>query len=294
VRAVPLIFCIAGCGLSAGEKTAVGSFGSSVSSFGTVAGQQLPAMRDGSVAMTEAAYTADPATKWPDTAHIGTAGYEAIMYGKFTPERVAQRQQAITVLVDYGTALTALAGYDASKDLATSSAALGTAIKGLPKQDKVISDADADVLAQIVQQLGGLLVDYEKARAVRRIVPIYQPQVDKLCTLLADDFDSKQPELANVYEGQAASLREHEIIRLNTNGQSMAVRAQALPALELADSNYRRARQVLPGVADAGRKCVTASDNLAKAVASPSYSLADIEAFSQAVFQLEQTAAAWK
>jgi hypothetical protein len=164
---------------------------------------------------------------------------------------------------------------------------------GNPK-DKVITDADADVLANLVQQLGGLLVERQKAQALRRIIPLYQPQVNKLCQLLADDFDPNGSELGKDYQNQSATLRQHEIDRLDTSGQNIAVRVQAVPALQLADSNYQRARHVLPGIAESARKCVTAGDNLMTAVANPGYSVSDIYAFSQSVQKLVQTAEGWK
>jgi hypothetical protein len=285
---------VSACGLTSQEKQAVSSFGTSASSLGKAASDNLTAMRDGSVQLHLAAYTADPKFPWPNLKGSPTTAYDNLLVGKFTPDRLSLRQQAATVLSNYGDALTALVSYDPSNDLQSAAQALGSSIKGLPAGIKVISDADADVLASLVQQLGGLLVEQMRADAVRKIVPIYNPQVKKLCMLLGDDLDPTKGELAADYLSVASQLRTDLIGRLDREGERLDVRRETLPALNTAETQYQWARNVLPVVASAGTKCASAADALLSAVNKRQYSWADLVAFAQQVQALYEEATKWK
>jgi hypothetical protein len=251
-------------------------------------------MQTGAAKLNELGYTTDAKYPWPALAGEPTSAYDTLLYGKFTPERMAIREQAAIVLSNYGDALLALVNYDGSQDLQSAAGALSTSIKGLPPSLKVISDADADILASLVQQLGGILIEKKKADAVRTIVPKYQPQVVKLCGLLAADFDPTKGELTTEYIELARTIREDEVQTLDRNGSRIDVRARALPTFDVSSREYFWARNTLPEVAKAGDKCISASAALEEAVTDREYSLADIQSFAAQVQKLYSTALKWK
>ena len=159
---------------------------------------------------------------------------------------------------------------------------------------QVISDADADVLSQLVQQLGGILIEQMKANAVRTIVPVYHPQIVALCTLMANDFNPAKGELTTAYVGLAAGIRNDQVTILDRDGAQLATRSRALPSFAAANKEYHWARETLPEIGKGGEKCVAASAALLDAVNNRQYSLADLKAFAQQVQKIVSTASKWK
>jgi hypothetical protein len=251
-------------------------------------------MQAGAVKLNEIGYASDPNFPWHSLSGQPATVYDNLVYGKFTPDRIQLREQAATALADYGVALLALVNYDGSQNLQSAADALAASIKGLPPQAKVISNADADLLSQIVQQLGGLLLEKMKADAVRRIVPTYHPQVVKLCSLLSDDFSPERGQLASEYVELARTIREDEVMILDRNGTRIDVRARAIPALAASSKEYQWARHTLPEIAKGGVKCAAASEALVKAITNRQYSPSDLKDFGEQVQKLYSTARKWK
>lgn len=280
---------LSGCGLSSEQRQAATAFGSSASAFGTLAGNQLTTMQSGSAALILAAYTTDPKQVWPGK----NVNYDQLLLGKLTPKRIAVRQQAAKAISDYGQAISSLVSTDPTNNLQSAASSLDTSLKALPADLKVVSNADIDVLTKLIQQGGSILVDQMKADALRQIVPKFHLQIERLCSLLSQDFNPTGGASATYYLTLSSQLYRDVTQQLDKSGDAIEVRSRLLPTMQLANLHNNNLT-ALSQAAAAGKKCVSASQALTKALSETNYSLADIEAFAQDVENLYTTAKAWK
>jgi hypothetical protein len=285
---------LAGCGLTGAERKAAGGFSTSAEAFGKVSASDFAAMRDDETKLRMTAYTTGTAVQWDTGNKGGIEGLERTLSGPFTPDEVDLRIKAANTLAAYGTALNALVTFDDSQKLKASADSFASSLKALPPKLKVGPDSDADVISSVVQGIGGLFIERQKADALRRIVPLYQPQVDRLCDLLTREFDTDNPGYAADYRSIASTVRVEAASRLATAGKDVAVRRRALPAFADADRAYRWAEETFPAAKSAGLACTKASAALTQAVAARNFSFADIEDFAEKVQAIAAASDKWK
>jgi hypothetical protein len=291
---VMVVPALAGCGMTGAERKAAGGFSAAAENFGKVSASDFAAMRDDETKLRLAAYTTDTATHWNYNTKSGMNGLERTLYGPFTPDEVDLRIKAATTLAAYGTALNALVTFDDSAKMKAAADGFASSLKGLPARLKVGPDSNADVISSVVQGLGGLFIERQKEDALRRIVPLYQPQVDRLCELLTNEFDTDNPGYAADYRSIASTVRVDEASRLANAGKNAAVRTSALPAFADADRAYRWAEETFPAAKSAGLACTKASAALTAAVETRNFSVADISDFAQKVQAIAAASDKWK
>jgi hypothetical protein len=222
---------------------------------------------------------------------------------------VALRQKAAKALSDYAQAINTLLNEDQSKNLETASSALATSFKSLPKDSKLVSDDDIDVLAKLIQQGGSILTEQMKADALRQIVPKYHCQVKHLCLLLGSDLSPKGGRMGTEYLRLSSNLYNHITGELDDEAalidndpklndkekgeKKRDLRSRLLPVVQLANE-HRTKLAVLSAASAAGTKCAAASDALSNSLMQTSYSFSDIENFAKEVDNLYAAAKAWK
>ncbi len=177
-----LILCLliqVGCGLTEIQKKNAANFSKATVALSQAASNELIAMRNGVIQMNTYGLAAvgeqDPL---PGIDNIEQA---------LTAEAVKTRIQAVEVLKTYGELLLSLVEETQEKELKDAADKFAASISGLPSDYK-IDGLNADAIQMAVYQIGRLIVEAKKAKAVQQIVVEYKDIIDTLCDKLSNDF----------------------------------------------------------------------------------------------------------
>jgi len=179
--AVALVL-LTGCALSARQKAAVGQFSESATTLGDVTSSQLKAMRDGTVEMTKQRLLLAGKSRDPNL------GDQTSLDRGFEVSRVETVSGAAQALAAYGKSLAALVNDSQSAELQAASRDLVASLGRVPEAKERLSDKQLEAIGTVVQEVGGLWVEWKRKEAVTTIVREARPAVDRLCDLLARDF----------------------------------------------------------------------------------------------------------
>jgi hypothetical protein len=276
-RAYPLavaLLLLTGCALSARQKAAVSQFSDSAATLGDVTSSQLKAMRDGTVEMTKQRLLLAGRSR---DANLGD---QTSLDRGFEVSRVETVSGAAQALAAYGKSLAALVNDSQSAELQAASHDLVASLGRVPEAKEKLSDKQLEAIGTVVQEVGGLWVDWKRKEAVTTIVREARPVVDRLCDLLARDFAPRTGWVALQLQ-----VIEDPLVAEATNvlydGRSYDERKRASDAIDLVHGNRMRRTEVLKRVSDAAAAMKKANAALAQAVESSAWSAQDIQAFAE-------------
>jgi hypothetical protein len=271
--AVALVL-LTGCALSARQKAAVGQFSESAATLGDVTSSQLKAMRDGTVEMTKQRLLLAGRSRDPNL------GDQTSLDRGFEVSRVETVSGAAQALAAYGKSLAALVNDSQSAELQAASRDLVASLGRVPEAKERLSDKQLEAIGTVVQEVGGLWVEWKRKEAVTTIVREARPAVDRLCDLLARDFAP-----GTGWVALQLQVIEDPLIAEATNvlydGRSYDERKRASAAIDLVHGNRMRRTEVLKRVTDAAAAMKKANAALAQAVESSAWSAQDIQAFAE-------------
>jgi hypothetical protein len=271
--AVALVL-LTGCALSARQKAAVGQFSESAATLGDVTSSQLKAMRDGTVEMTKQRLLLAGKSRDPNL------GDQTSLDRGFEVSRVETVSSAAQALAAYGKSLAALVNDSQSAELQAASRDLVASLGRVPEAKERLSDKQLEAIGTVVQEVGGLWIEWKRQEAVTTIVREARPAVDRLCDLLARDFAS-----GTGWVALQLQVIEDPLIAEATNvlydGRSYDERKRASDAIDLVHGNRMRRTEVLKRVTDAAAAMKKANAALGQAVESSSWSAQDIQAFAE-------------
>ena len=271
--AVALVL-LTGCALSARQKAAVGQFSESAATLGDVTSSQLKAMRDGTVEMTKQRLLLAGRSRDPNL------GDQTSLDRGFEVSRVETVSSAAQALAAYGKSLAALVNDSQSAELQAASRDLVASLGRVPEAKERLSDKQLEAIGTVVQEVGGLWVEWKRKEAVTTIVREARPAVDRLCDLLARDFAP-----GTGWVALQLQVIEDPLIAEATNvlydGRSYDERKRASEAIDLVHGNRMRRTEVLKRVTDAAAAMKKANAALAQAVESSAWSAQDIQAFAE-------------
>jgi hypothetical protein len=209
----------------------------------------------------------------------------------FTLERVRTREQAAATLESYGSLLTKLADDSSSQQVLTSFDNLTAAFKALPQQDRVVTDAQLNIIGSAVKTIGGWFINAAKKKVIKEVVEAYYPQVNKLCELLAGDFDRHRNRMATRFVSVTLQLDSEAADKYLSADhylppENILVRSLALNGLKTAKINTDYYETVLPGVAGSFQKMQEAHDTLRVKLRNDTLSPEDIKQFTDSVRNL--------
>jgi hypothetical protein len=262
---------LSGC-VTAAQNEAVRTFGTAASAVGGATASELVALREATIAMNVRRLELEgvqPEQPGPDD-----------LDESFDPEAVELRVRAAGALQTYGDLLLVLIADSEREELARAADRLEQSIGNLPMADQRISQERLGALGDLVEGVGGILVERKKANALRQIVPEIDPQVAHLCELLAADLDPAALRLATGASVTAESLRvaADEALR---SAPSRDERGAALAGLDLAAAQRTRNQTVLPRASQALKDLALAHAALSQAVTSGTYEMEDIRRFGK-------------
>jgi hypothetical protein len=271
--AVALVL-LTGCALSARQKAAVGQFSESAATLGDVTSSQLKAMRDGTVEMTKQRLLLAGRSRDPNL------GDQTSLDRGFEVSRVETVSGAAQALAAYGKSLAALVNDSQSAELQAASRDLVASLGRVPEAKERLSDKQLEAIGTVVQEVGGLWVEWKRKEAVTTIVREARPAVDRLCDLLARDFAP-----GTGWVALQLQVIEDPLIAEATNvlydGRSYDERKRASAAIDLVHGNRMRRTEVLKRVTAAAAAMKKANAALAQAVESSAWSAQDIQAFAE-------------
>jgi hypothetical protein len=268
------LLLLTGCALSARQKAAVSQFSDSAATLGDVTSSQLKAMRDGTVEMTKQRLLLAGKSRDPNL------GDQTSLDRGFEVSRVETVSGAAQALAAYGKSLAALVDDSQSAELQAASRDLVASLGRVPEAKEKLSDKQLEAIGTVVQEVGGLWVEWKRKEAVTTIVREARPAVDRLCDLLARDFAP-----GTGWVALQLQVIEDPLIAEATNvlydGRSYDERKRASDAIDLVHGNRMRRTEVLKRVTDAAGAMKKANAALAQAVESSAWSAQDIQAFAE-------------
>jgi hypothetical protein len=268
------LLLLTGCALSASQRAAVSQFSDSAATLGDVTSSQLKAMRDGTVEMTKQRLLLAGRSRDPNL------GDQTSLDRGFEVSRVETVSGAAQALAAYGKSLAALVNDSQSAELQAASRDLVASLGRVPEAKEKLSDNQLEAIGTVVQEVGGLWVEWKRKEAVTTIVREARPAVDRLCDLLVRDFAP-----GTGWVALQLQVIEDPLIAEATNalydGRTFDERKRASDAIDLVHGNRMRRTEVLKRVTDAAAGMKKANAALAQAVESAAWSTQDIQAFAE-------------
>lgn len=173
-----LAVLVAGCGLTVQQKAAVQRFATATSELATVTSAELVSTRNDLIEMNTLRVELGDDTVRPDRT-------DAL----FTVDRVKPRIDAVTALESYANLLQMLATGSQAAQLKVAADELVGSLRNLPSVG--LSDGQAGAISAAVERVGGFVVEYMRARAMREVVETTHEPVLKVADLVARDFDPR-------------------------------------------------------------------------------------------------------
>ena len=219
----PVLFFGSGCALTDQQREAAGRFARASKGIGTFGSEELRRMRSTTIELNTT------------NLKLGGRPDPTGLDGAFDPDDVRVRVTAAEALASYGSLLLSLVEASQEDELANASDAFVGSFNALAADEAVggrIPALDAqqtEALGTIVRGIGGIFVEWQKARAVKQIVEETQPAVDGVIALLIADFDKASPGLA---AGFAGTLERLERSSGKVLGNDRATESQKNLAIE--------------------------------------------------------------
>ena len=275
-----LLVILAGCALTAKQKAAVSQFSGSAATLGDVTSSELKAMRDGTVKMTIERLLLGGKSKDPNL------GDQTSLDRGFDLKRVVTVSGATQALAAYGKSLAALVDDTQSAELKVASNEFVASLGRVPTAKERLSDKQLEAIGTVVQEVGGLWIEWKRKQAVTTIVKESRQAVDHLCDLLIRDFDPEKGWVAKQLQ-----VVEEPLMAEATNGlydgRTYNDRKIALEAFRLAHDSRMRRTEVLRCVTDGATAMKKANSVLAQAVENSDWSIQDIQDFAQKARSLQ-------
>jgi hypothetical protein len=262
---------LAGCGLTTRQESAVRTFSAATIDFTRISSTELVKSRTDVLRMNALRQELDD----------GTLDGGA-MDRFFTVERVKTRLDALAALERYATLLHALVTSSQAAELRAASTSFVTSLRKV--DGMTLSDTRAAALAAGVERVGGLLVEYMRARAVREVVTAADPAVVRLIALVRRDFDPGEEHLSLGYDLVVQALGGAADLAARRDGTCDA--ALIGEARVVAQRNGARVTAVASRVTSAADALVAAEGRLREAVAAREADTAGIERFAEQVRDL--------
>jgi hypothetical protein len=167
---------LVGCGLTRQQRAAVQQFSAATINFATLTSSELIRSRAAVLEMNTLRIQLNDNTIKPDR-----------LDAHFTVERVKVRVEAMQALEGYAHLLHALVTTSQREQLQGAADRFVTSLRKV--QGVSLSDDKAGAIGVAIQQVGGLVVEYQRAKATREVVTASHDTVLQLLDLVRRDFD---------------------------------------------------------------------------------------------------------
>ena len=266
--AVAIVVGACACGLTTRQQAAVQTFSAATMDFTTLASSEFVKTRTDLLQMNALRLQLNDRALDPTR-----------MDAPFTVDRVKVRIDALTALQRYALLLRTLVTTSQEAELQRASDSFITSVRSV--QGVTLSDERAAAISAAVQRVGGLLVEYLRARAVREVVMGADGAVLQLASLVRRDFDPEGDDWSLGYDLVVTALEGAAEVAARRDGTRDA--AAITEARILARRNRDRVVVIAGEVTGAADGIARAEINLREAVQSRDVNTADIERFANQV-----------
>ena len=263
---------LSACGLTGEQRNAAMQLGHAAQSSGDFASDQFPKLRQMVISMNVI------------DVEIGGTRKPGELDKNFSASTVAIRVRAARALASYGELLIALVTETQAAELQQASNDFVSSVKSI--SGKRLSDAQLDAIGSTVDQVGGWIVEYKRAEAIKAIVPQAAPEVEHLCDLLINDFSQTGQNLSQEVDATAQRLRGDIDLALAEKDTSFAERSAAMQGQTLVEQADAELTVVNAQAIQALKALKTANQDLVKALTDQQYNAADIENLGEQINML--------
>jgi hypothetical protein len=275
---IVMILLLPGCGLTGSQQEASARFARASADLGAFTAREFSGFRELTIEMNTRDIALDGEAKLTDLD-------EAL-----DPEDLSARIGAATALSSYGRLLLALVEETQEAELKAASNNFVDSFKRV--SGKKLDDSQYEALGTLVQEIGGMVVAHKKAKAVKRIVQAAEPDVDKICDLLIQDFSPTGLGVGQGVDVTYKRLKADADVALATPGRDYRNRLIATEAFQLADDAENRLTALAPQAVKTLMTLKKANAQLADAMKNNELSIDDIKALGKEIKQLADTARA--
>jgi len=266
------VLVLAGCGLTHVQKDAISQFSQTSSAFGKNVSTQLTDARNTVIEARKRILILNP-TKLTERDNID---------GALTPTNLSVRVRAAEALQAYGDLLQAIVNDTQQQELADASNTFTISLRSLDPQNKTISDDQLTAIGDLVQGIGGILVEYKKMKALKKLIPATQAQVAEIAELFKKEFKSDGP-FAVYVNGQGLLLVTAMDPLLDHPQGSVADRTMVAESFQQGIEIKRKSDSIYPQIATAADTLVTSHQSLVNALEHETFEMKDLTAFSKTV-----------
>ena len=208
----------------------------------------------------------------------------------FKPKVVIERVKSAQALSDYGKLLLQLVNETQQDELRQASNNFVDSFKSV--DGNKLSAAQYEGLGQLVQEIGTLWMEADKADAVKKIVPAAADDVDRLCSLLIKDFDPTQLNLSQGFEATISNLIVDSAIALKDQNATFENRLIASEGMKQASQERDHLNQISSQAVATLKQMQAANAQLKAALENDSLSIEDIKSLGREVNSLKIAAMA--
>jgi hypothetical protein len=184
---------LVGCGLTRQQRAAVQGFSAATIDFATLASAELIRSRTDVLEMNTLRIQLNDNTVKPGQ-----------LDAHFTVERVKVRVEALQALQEYAQLLHGLVTTSQPEQLQSAADRFVTSLRKV--RGVSLSDERAGAIGLAIQQVGGLVVEYQRAKATREVVTASHNTILQLLDLVRRDFDPQAEHWSLGYELVIQSL----------------------------------------------------------------------------------------
>ena len=269
---VLMALALSGCGLTQVQKDTIGEFGRSSASFSETVGVELADARRAVMDVHSSVLILTP-QRIKDREKID---------GALTPDRVGARVRAAETLRTYAELLVALVEETGEADLAEASAKFTDSIRGLDPESRRLNDEQLTAAGELIQDIGGLVVDYKKRKALENIVPQADAQVQRIADLFAAEFGQDGPLTKYVNAMGLLAVSAADTV-LDQPSASLQDRTPAVEANRRGVELKRTTETVYLEIARAAAQLKAGHADLVQAVQGHTVTRADLKALTKTV-----------
>lgn len=273
-----LVILSAGCALTSTQKEAASRFAQASSDIGDFATTEFNHFRSATIDMNAISVAIR------GKATLLNADNEPDLDEALKPISTIERVRSAQALSSYGKLLLALVMEAQEAELKKASNNFVDSFKSV--SGKSMSDTQLEGLGQLVQAIGSFLIEAKKAKAVKEIVRHASPDVDKLCSLLINDFDATGLNIGSGFDKTISNLIGDASMALKVENASYSDRLIAINGLKQAWIERERVNNISKQAIAALKKLKAANAQLIQAINNDSLSIDDIKAVGKEVSHL--------
>lgn len=268
---VPLLF-MTGCGLTQVQKDAIGQFSRATAEFGDSVAAQLADARGTVMDLNTAVLTLDPRR----------VSNRSKIDGALTPDRISVRIRAAATLTAYAELLQALVEDSQQKELESAAGKFKDSLRRLDPDNRKISDNQLTAVGEWVEAVGGLIVECKKKKAIEKIVPEADAQVQEIADLFAKEFKADGPVSVYVNATGLLAVTAADTVLDNANA-GLQDRELAVEANRKGIETQRKTEAIYPRIAAAATQLKGAHSEVVKALKEDKVTLEQLNELSKTV-----------